>query len=134
PELDEEIRMLGERYGIPTEFTSYLVMEPQLSRNAVLRGGMGGAVPAMSPAAAAAAPRDMRFESAKMATAQRAMSSVAMADSLSAAVNRDATRSTRRVDARTFNLRDSVWTDQRYRSGMAITAVKPFSKAYFDLI
>ena len=30
-EVDEEIRMLGERYGIPTEFTSYLVAEPQLA-------------------------------------------------------------------------------------------------------
>ena len=30
-EVDEEIRMLGERYGIPTEFTSYLVVEPRLA-------------------------------------------------------------------------------------------------------
>ena len=28
PELDAEIRTLGERYGIPTEFTSYFVREP----------------------------------------------------------------------------------------------------------
>ena len=30
-EIDDEIRTLGERYGIPTEFTSYLVTEPQLA-------------------------------------------------------------------------------------------------------
>src|SRR5262249_55647818 len=29
-EIDDEIRTLGERYGIPTEFTSYLVTEPQV--------------------------------------------------------------------------------------------------------
>ncbi|MEP7086002.1 MAG: VWA domain-containing protein, partial [Gemmatimonadota bacterium] len=29
PEVDDELRMLGERYGIPTELTSYLVQEPQ---------------------------------------------------------------------------------------------------------
>jgi Ca-activated chloride channel family protein len=131
-ELDDEIRMLGERYGIPTEFTSYLVMEQQLNRNAVLRGAAGGAMPAMAPAAAA--PRDARFESAKMATAQRAMSSVAMADSLSMAVSRETAHSARRIDARTFILRDSVWTDQRYRSDMPTTAIKPFSKAYFDIM
>ena len=27
-EVDDEIRQLGERYGIPTEFSSYLVVEP----------------------------------------------------------------------------------------------------------
>ena len=37
-------------------------------------------------------------------------------------------------NARTFMLQDSVWTDQRYRSEMATTTIKPFSKAYFDVI
>jgi hypothetical protein len=49
-------------------------------------------------------------------------------------VARGAPVSTRRVDTRTFVLRDSVWTDQRYRSNMPTTTVKPFSKAYFDLM
>lgn len=30
-ELNDEIRSLGERYGIPTEFTSYLVVEPGMN-------------------------------------------------------------------------------------------------------
>ena len=33
-----------------------------------------------------------------------------------------------------FLLRDSVWTDQRYRSEMPTVTIKPFSKAYFDLL
>jgi Ca-activated chloride channel family protein len=131
-EIDEEIRMLGERYGIPTEFTSYLVTEPQFNR--VAGGRAGGGMPGAMPVSASEAPRQMRFESAKMATAQRAVSNVAVADSLSTAVSRDAAHSTRRVDARTFVLRDSVWTDVRYRQDMTTTLVKPFSKAYFDLI
>jgi len=129
-EVDDEIRMLGERYGIPTEFTSYLVTEPQFSRkDALARGGM---MPASAPA-----PREMRFESAKAASAQRAMSTVAAMDSLSLAnvsASRDDATSLRRVNSRTFVLRDSVWTDQRYRSGMATTTIKSFSKAYFDLM
>ena len=40
----------------------------------------------------------------------------------------------RRVDGRTFALRDGVWRDERYRVGMATTRIKPYSKAYFDLI
>ena len=31
PEVDDELRTLGERYGIPTELTSYLVQEPQMA-------------------------------------------------------------------------------------------------------
>jgi Ca-activated chloride channel homolog len=130
-EVDEEIRMLGERYGIPTEFTSYLVTEPQFTRVGLAKGAVG------APAPTAAAARDARFEAAKTASAQRMMSTVAAVDSASAVVGgvaRGAEVSTRRVDTRTFVLRDSVWTDQRYRSDMPTTTVKPFSKAYFDLV
>jgi ABC-type methionine transport system permease subunit len=43
PEIDDEIRELGERYGIPTEFTSYLVQEPQtVAANRMRRGPVGG--------------------------------------------------------------------------------------------
>jgi Ca-activated chloride channel family protein len=43
PELNDEIRSLGERFGIPTEFTSYLVVEPGMNvantRDATGRSG-----------------------------------------------------------------------------------------------
>ena len=134
-EVDEEIRMLGERYGIPTEFTSYLVTEPQLSQRAAMRGIAGGnAVPAMAPAA-----RDLAFESARVASAQRAAQSMVAVDSMSviataAMAKREGVSAVRRVDTRTFMLRDSVWTDERYRAGMQTAKIKPYSKAYFDLI
>jgi hypothetical protein len=31
-------------------------------------------------------------------------------------------------------LRDGVWTDARYTSSMPTTKIKPFSKAYFDIV
>jgi hypothetical protein len=40
----------------------------------------------------------------------------------------------RRVDTRTFTLRAGVWTDERYRPAMNTSRIKPFSKAYFDLL
>lgn len=133
PEIDDEIRMLGERYGIPTEFTSYLVTEPQF----LVPGRNAAAAPGMMPAAAVGAvtQANMRFEAAKMAAAQRAASSVAAMDSLSTeAARRDGAGAVRRVDARTFVLRDSVWTDERYRPDMKAVAIAPFSRAYFDVI
>ncbi|HEY9226597.1 MAG TPA: VIT domain-containing protein [Gemmatimonadaceae bacterium] len=127
-EFDEEIRMLGERYGIPTEFTSYLVMEPQLVS---VRAMSGAPAPAMQRVADS---RMQAFEAAKTASAQRAVSSVAAMDSVGFAGRRDRAATVRRVDARTFALRDTVWTDERFRAGMPTTKIKAFSKAYFDLI
>jgi hypothetical protein len=133
PEVDEEIRTLGERYGIPTEFTSYLVLEPQMR----IRAANGGAAPAAMPVADA---RGQRFEAAKAASAQRMVSSVAAMDSMSLAAappmaeRRDAAVSVRRVDARTFAMRDGVWIDQRHRAATPTTKIKAFSKAYFDLV
>jgi Ca-activated chloride channel family protein len=138
-EIDDEIRSLGERYGIPTEFTSYLVTEPQLAaRMGMVRNGTMGQ-PAMQPASATGA-ADLRFESAKAASAQRSVTSVMAIDSMAVSASPPSnaptsTRvSTRRVGGRTFVLRDSVWTDTRYRPTMPTTTIKPFSQAYFDLL
>jgi Ca-activated chloride channel family protein len=40
PELDDELRELGTRYGIPTELSSYLVLEPGMTRPRTL-GSLG---------------------------------------------------------------------------------------------
>jgi len=132
-EIDDEIRTLGERYGIPTEFTSYLVTEPQLAvnRRGVMAPAMGA--PAAMPLA------DQRFELAKASAAQRSASNIAVLDSLKAAApaadaSRGTSGATRRIDARTFALRDGVWTDLRFRAGMETIIIKPYSKAYFDLL
>jgi len=135
-EIDDEIRTLGERYGIPTEFTSYLVTEPGLVAN---RRGIIGAAPA-SGAPQMAPVAEQRFELAKASAAQRAAGNVAILDSIRAAApvsadaRRDAAANTRKVDARTFTLRDGVWTDARFRTGMETIIIKPYSKAYFDLL
>src|SRR5690606_13933936 len=62
-EVDDEIRSLGERYGIPTEFSSYLVLEPGMVANQVLPtatfsrdAAASGSVRARAAGAAAAPP------------------------------------------------------------------------------
>jgi hypothetical protein len=139
-EIDDEIRSLGERYGIPTEFTSYLVTEPQSMpvRTAMMGGAGAPRVAAASiDLSGASNAANFRFESAKAASVQRAASNIAVVDSLSLAAARrdkDAARDTRRIDGRTLTLRDGAWTDVRYRAGMQVTTIKPYSKAYFDLL
>jgi Ca-activated chloride channel homolog len=49
-ELDDELRALGERFGIPTELTSYLVREPSVVLNSQpLGGALGMGQPIPSP-------------------------------------------------------------------------------------
>ncbi len=134
-EIDDEIRDLGERFGIPTEFSSYLVVEPGMLRGRVM-GATGiqldnvvvtGA--GTSRLSAPAAP--VQFEAAKTAAAQRSVTNMAAADSASG-LREDA--NVRHVGNVTFVLLDSVWTDVRYKRVGPVVRVKPFSDAYFKLL
>jgi hypothetical protein len=139
-EINDEIRELGERYGIPTEFSSYLVVEPGTVR---LRGMSQGTTQlqsvvttgAATNARAAAAPA-VQFEAAKQAAAQRSATSLSAADSSANMGYAGMGRSDNVTKAGTvtFVLRDSVWTDVRYKKSGMVLQVKPFSDAYFKLI
>ena len=82
-------------------------------------------------AAAAPAPAAVQFEAAKSAAAQRSATSVAAAD---AAVGMRDDANLRRAGNVTLVLRDSVWTDVRYKKSGTVLQVKPFSDAYFKLL
>ena len=137
-ELDEEIRELGERYGIPTEFSSYLVLEPGMnprigdSGRIRVRGNTPGSVANGVTLAAPTAPpaAEQRFEAAKTASAQRAATTMAEVDALAGL--RDEAR-VRRLGRFTLLLQDSVWTDARFRKDAPVLRVKAFSEAYFRL-
>ena len=135
PELDGELRQLGERYGIPTELTSYLVTE-----QGALSGLQGQATPVIGirkqsmpaqPSANAASAPAMQFEAAKVASEQRAATSLGDLDKDAL---RDMKESVRFAGNRTFTLQDSVWAEARPLDGIAIVKVKAFSPAYFALV
>jgi len=131
-EINDEIRELGERFGIPTEFSSYLVVEPGMNQRRLSRAGgvqLNGAV--TTGAAMAPAPAAVQFEAAKSAAAQRSATSLSAAD---AAVGIREDANVRRAGNVTFVLRDSVWTDVRYKKSGAVLQLKPFSDAYFKLL
>jgi hypothetical protein len=133
-EIDDEIRDLGERFGIPTEFSSYLVVEPGMDRRIQIRGAtssLQAVVTGTGSARNAPASAPVQFEAAKTAAAQRSVTNMAMADSASG-IRQDA--NVRRIGNLTFVLRDSVWTDVRYKSTGPVLRVKPFSDAYFKLL
>lgn len=131
-EIDDEIRALGERYGIPTELTSYLVLEPGA---VVARGQVGQGANLRGDRSRRIEPRAQAFEEAKAASAMRGAQTLAQADAASAAPEAAAAGITlRRVGTRTFVLRDSVWTDTRFTEGTRVVKVKAYSEGYFALV
>ena len=136
-EIDDEIRDLGDRFGIPTEFSSYLVVEPgmdrrrQLSGNMALQSVVTSGAGTSASRAPSAAPAPERFEAAKAASAQRAATSMAAAD---AALGMRDDAGVRRAGNVTFILSDSVWTDVRYKKAGQVLRIKPFSDAYFKVL
>ncbi|MEE8521915.1 MAG: VIT domain-containing protein [Gemmatimonadota bacterium] len=154
PELVDEIRQLGLRYGILTQYTSYLVEEPQFvaadaarPMELMERARALTAAPADQSGAQAFARSEV---SAKLANADKldeaeALSASALlvgkflslfavdAQGMIAADNRGGVQ-VRHVGRRLMVLRDGSWTDMRFEASLKVIEVAPFSEAYFDLV
>jgi Ca-activated chloride channel homolog len=139
-EIDDEIRRLGERFGIPTEFTSYLVLEPGMvatsrgeappmrrGRGAV--GNIAGTGAATTAPSAAAAPT-IQFESARAAADQRSAKSLAAADAAESFASADM----RRAGSRMFQRDGDRWVDARMKAELPVYKVKAYSRSYFALL
>ncbi|MGB3563727.1 MAG: VIT domain-containing protein [Thermoanaerobaculia bacterium] len=130
PELVEEIRQLGLRYGIITEYTSYLVEEPMLAV------GLREPLPRRRPMLASPAPRDqtgaVAFESAAKSSLMREVDRLDDADSLTG--DSVLPGAARQIGRRAFVLRDGVWTDVGFEAGLRTIEVAPYSQAYFELV
>jgi Ca-activated chloride channel family protein len=136
PELMNALKDLALRYGVLTEYTSYLVQEP----NAVATG-----VNARDDGARrnpAAAPRDQTGAGAvaqSRSEALQASKSVVVAGADQNELDellrgRAGINPTQRVGGRLFILRDGIWTDLRQADSLPVVTVAPFSPAYFALL
>jgi Ca-activated chloride channel family protein len=136
PELVEEVRRTALRYGLLSEYTSYLVLEP----DAVVASGGDGAIDL-----AAAAPASMTGQAAVAAAQQsrreREVRSLRDVDSAQNAVALDAAVISGRADGmartvagRMFAFRNDAWTDVRHDPTNGTIDVKPFGPAYFALL
>ncbi len=140
-DLVAQVRDLGLRYGILTEYTSYLVQEP-------------------GPLAADPRPRPMLREDESRTTgpaganrqtgrlafeAAQAAAKLAQAKSLDAAAEASSpaapaspgagpASATRAAAGRVFIQHGGVWTDTGHRGTVKVTVVASFSDAYFALV
>lgn len=127
--LVDQIRELGLQYGILTEYTSYLVLEPE-ARIAMERDRQNQ--PAAAPAAQSGA---VAFERAKRSATLADSKSLAASDEVlgKRELEGSGRADTRRTGGRMFVQRAGVWTDLSHTEGTEVLRVKAFSQAYFDL-
>jgi len=131
PEIVDELKRLALRYGILTEYTSYLVQEPSLAARPI---------PLMAPAPQDQAGADAvrRSEAAhKMASSVNLEAVVATGSAAADSVvvrERGTMRRTQRVGGRVFAWRDGVWSDLAHGDSARVVSVAAFSDAYFALL
>lgn len=139
-ELVEEIRRTALRYGLPSPFTSYLVLEPGATGG---REGLDGVnLPAFSPGIGATQPSFSvqgagavdRARSAKALRDVASMSELRIAEEEAQAPLGPDEASSRMVAGRLFRLQDGVWKQAGGRESDDVLEVAPFSRAYFDLL
>lgn len=151
-ELVEEIRNTALRYGLLSEYTSYLVQEPELAARAgeELQGLHALRVPASPPpqAGQAAVQRAERARVARdvrsvggLESAQKVMAAQVSGEGVRSGGGREGVRSrggssevTRTVAGRVFRRNGSTWTDVLHRSSVRVVDVAVFSPAYFALL
>lgn len=131
PETVQALRELALRYGILTEYTAYLVQEPELVAAAEGRMEQEMRQAAAPRAQAGAAAVDRAAREAKAASVTVAADAVSLDEAVRA---RSGIAPTRRVGGRLFILRDSLWTDLRHSDSLRVVTVAPYSTAYFELL
>jgi len=145
PSLVNEIRDLGLRYGIITEYTSYIVQEPvpfgrpvpvgvrdaasppPLTRQ--MQGGAGNAAAQTGSHAVEAA-----RASAGLMGMNRLDEADVLAKSRAAELAGPGGAATRHVHGKLFIEQAGVWTDAAHQATFHVYDVAPFSQAYFDLV
>jgi Ca-activated chloride channel family protein len=139
-ELIAEIRETALRYGLPSPYTSYLVLEEGAREDQILRAG--GVPPRARPSVGAAAPSFSArgaeaVEQARNAKILRDVGSMAelrAAEKETLESGADADESLRTFGGRLVQQEDGVWKQTGVRESDEVVRVEPFSRAYFDLL
>ncbi len=137
--LMREVRDLGLRHGILTEYTSYLVLEPGAVAARDDRPDLRGRLNSMGVAAAAAPAAQTGEAAFRRAQESGQMSKAANLAEADAAAEGKAdaligqSKDIRRVGGRMFTEIAGVWTDVNHGDSLRVVTVAPFSKAYFAM-
>lgn len=135
PELIEEIRATALRYGLLSEYTSYLVQEPMVADPPLRAGGLP--MPAALPGEATGRIAVRQAEQARRSREAKSLADVRAAQ-IEAAVamteRDDVAPGSRQVAGRVFVAYDGEWRDVRLAKDMKVVSVEAFSETYFALL
>ena len=139
-ELERAITETALRYGLLSEYTSYLVQEPlevaDLPAGAVAGTGAttrrSTAIPMMAPANAVGAGAVAAAEQSRARRETKSFADLRSADE--DLLERRHGPQARHVAGRLFIEKDGVWTDLRHADSLNTIDVEPYSDAYFALL
>ncbi|HEV8381294.1 MAG TPA: VIT domain-containing protein, partial [Gemmatimonadales bacterium] len=138
-ELMNALKQLALRYGILTEYTSYLVQEPTIAlrREAENRLMQAPAPAPVDQAGAGAVGRAAQDKS--LAGAMRLETVVVTGTANSSELDeirraRSGINPTQRIGGRLFIMRDSTWTDLGHGDSLHVVSIAPYSEAYFAVL
>jgi Ca-activated chloride channel family protein len=131
--LLREVRELGLRYGILTEYTSYLVLEPGMQARA--ERDLLQRAPAPAAMAGEEAVARSRASASMMGAGNLAAADAAASNRLDELASAGGGRGpAKRIGGRVFVLRGGIWTDAAHRDSLRTVEVAPFTDAYFQLV
>jgi Ca-activated chloride channel family protein len=131
-ELVDEIRRTALRYGLLSEYTSYLVQEPTALAVGGTQAGRGQMMPAMAPKASVGEQAVARAERSRR---QREVTGLADLDeNASGVLDLAHMPQTRQVAGRLFKEIDGTWTDLSHTDGSRVVRIAAFSDAYFAVL
>jgi len=134
-ELVEEIKRTALRFGLLSEYTSYLVQEPMdvaVGRGAIRPEALPVSSVASSPSAATGVGA---VQQAKRDRARRlAVSSDELEAANEAMLQIGHVGQARHVAGRLFRAIDSVWTDLGHADSARVVRIESFSEAYFAVL
>jgi len=136
PELIEEIRTTALRYGLLSEYTSYLVQEPEAVLAAGGRLGLANrpaALPAASGQAAVVAAEQARRSREAKTLGDVARVQTAAMDRVAAKSERDEGAAVVTLAGRTFRQIDGEWRDAALDAKVQVLSVEAYSAAWFAL-
>ncbi|MCI0436865.1 MAG: VWA domain-containing protein, partial [Gemmatimonadetes bacterium] len=139
PEMIDEIRNIALRYGLLSEYTSYLVLEPAMV--ALEREQLSARLSQVASAPPAGEAAVRRAEESRRARDVRSVNDLAAAQKVAANAvlegavgGRSAAESSRTIAGRVFRLNAGTWTDALHRPNLRIVELEAFSPAYFALL
>lgn len=140
-ELIDELRTTALRYGLLSEYTSYLVQEPGVFAAAPMAPGVA-APAAVSGQAAVARAEDARRSREVTSVTQMDAAQAFAAERLELATivvtgasgKNAADGGARSIAGRTFELKDGVWRDAAHTDRQRVLEIAAWSDAYFEVI